>query len=314
MAKTVAESNPPLSKTTAFRINPKYPDRTRRPPPRVKRDMALSTVLALAALAQPRSVYPVPYVREGRVFVVEQPGQPPREIGPGKLPAIDPLGLKLAYVRQDPRDAETLVVVTLRDFKSSVTPEGVPAGSILQPTWSPDGLQVTFEHRFPEEGRTVYTWKVREPRALGVFNLTDEEEDMNPTFLEQDRLAFLWKGKIATMDLATGSFQQTEPTPYLDGLPASARISAVVGLRGNPGQFVYAVTGPLQAVFLYNAADQAVLRLSPVGIAASQPKTTPDPRRITFVGTDKEGETWVYTVSLDGKNLAKVLQLPPVLP
>lgn len=279
--------------------------------------MLTQFLIASALLEQAGSVYPVANEQAGKVFVATSPSSRGIDLGPGKLPAVSPDGRKVAFIALDRDGNQSVAVVSIRDPKKVSSPEGLPKGTYGRPGWSSDGTMIAFEHDFQEEGRTLYTWKIRDIVATGLFNVTDEAEDMNPSFLpDRSGVCLLWKGKLCTVSLLDGSLTQIDLTPLLQGLPDGAKVTQITSLRSGKGQFVYSVkvNAKVQAVFLYDFDQNRPLRLTPVGLKATTPLLCPDPRRILFVGTDNEGESAIYSVNLDGQGFAKVLGLHSTLP
>lgn len=272
--------------------------------------MTLTAMIAPIVLAQADRVFPVATERAGRVFVIERAGAPALEIGVGKLPIVDPYGRKVAFIITDADGNENIAVAQIRNPKEVVTPEAVPGGQVFQPAWSPDGTSVTFEHRFPEEGRTLYLWKTREPKAIGVFNVTDESNvQMSPTFVGND-VAFLWNKQLVTLNTSDGSLDRKPFSDLTQGLPNGTTVTYIAGVRGVPGDFVYSVItdSGVAAIFRHSYGKDETVRLSPVGLKANNPILSPDPRRIMFWAEDEKGEVWLYSVNVNGQDLSKVLK------
>ena len=278
--------------------------------------MFTALVLTPLLLGQSNSIYPVAFEREGKVFIVNSPGAKRAELTEGTLPSVSPDGRKVAFVVTDKEGNQNVQVVALSQPETIFKPVNLPKGKVFQPSWSPDSTFVTFEHRFPEEGRTLYIWKAREEHALGLFNVTDEEEDMRPGFnSDGQKIGFLWKQLYCQIDVKKGGLERMPLDPLMDGLPQGSKITHIRAIRGNPDQLVYSVeAGDFQVVFLYQIEKKTVSRISPVGLKATMPEQTPDPRKITYWGTDKAGETWLYSIMLNGRDESKVLKRDELLP
>ena len=272
--------------------------------------MVFSAIAGSIVLGQAAGVYPVATERGGVVFVHPDATSAPISLGPGKKPIVGPYGRKVAYVATDRDGKQSIRVVNIREPRDPRTAANVPNGEYFQPAWSDDGTQITFEHRFPEEGRTLYVWKVREDRAVGILNVTDEsEKEFSPSFAGNN-VAFVLNDQLFVRNSSTGSLDRNPFEAMLNGLPQDSKVTFVSAVRANPGSYVYTVTttSGVAALFRHNFRTNDTVRLSPVGIRATRPMLSPDPRQILFWGTDEEGETWLYSVATNGQRLSKVLK------
>lgn len=272
----------------------------------------LAAALSLALL-QSRTYFPIAFERAGEVLVVTAPGESAKKFGAGESPLVSPDGRKIAFLATEKDSTHVIRVLQISDKTSVSNLTQLPKGSIRGLAWSPDSGSLAFEHSFPEEGRTLYSWKVREQRAIGLFNVTDQEEPMNPAFNGNGtKIAILWKQAVRFINLATGSMDTIPFATLTDGLPQNSTVSTLVTKPASNTDFFYTVTFAdskvKPALFTYSFESKSVIRVSPVGYGVSNPRLCPDSRAIVFE-TEIEGEHWLVAMPIRGGNLTKLAQL-----
>ncbi len=272
----------------------------------------LATTLFLV-INQSRTLFPIAIERSGEVLVIKAPNESSVNFGAGTNPVVSPDGRRVASTQLSSQGEVSVTVHQISDKSKLADLKSLPKGTVRGLAWSPDSLSLAFEHDFPEEGRTLYVWKVRETRANGLFNVTDHEEPMSPAFSgNNSKVAILWKGVVRELDISTGSINSWTSVNLTEGLPTGSKVLELATVPATQNDYFYTVQFSDEkvkpALFLYRSGTKSVSRISPVGLGVSKPRLCPDTRAVVFEG-ESEGEHWLMSLPIQGGTPTKLAQL-----
>lgn len=261
--------------------------------------------------------------KRGGIWLVPAFGGVARQLTDfGAHPAWSRDGAWLAFQSEPAPDIGAIPVATSTLWLVSaqggaprqLTQAGIPVGSHLAPTWSPDGKRVAFLNA---TFRTTQIWSVtsdgRDPKELTQVGTGDKGEPVyspNGGLLYFTRAGVLWRRNVAP----DGGLTNEPPVKVADMGDATIHHLSFSGDGQRLAYSAWTQTSNLWTLTL--AADRqtpvdAPTRLTnETGTRNMQPAFTPDGRRIAFIERRRGGSQDVWTMDSDGRNHTPLTTTP----
>lgn len=283
-------------------------------PPPVARDFRmavhrLADDLVQAALGQPGiAATRVLFVREGKVYVIDQDGANQRLVSSSDRQAMSPGwatdGRRFAYMEFGAGRGQLFV----QDIGSSRRTAVATTGQALDftPAFSPDGKTLAFS-RALEEGTDVYTVNMRDNCCIQRLTVGRFSDNLSPTYSpDGQRIAFVStrSGLPQIYVMAADGTDQQLFAPFDYGVTGSSN-APEWSPDGRSVAFHREVAGTLQ-IFVLDARTRTVRQLTSVG-RNEDPSWAPDSRHLSFV-SDRSGYRQLWIIDIETGRIRPLLQ------
>ena len=267
-------------------------------------DQVLQAALGVPGIAATR----VLFVRDGKVYVVDQDGADVRMVSASDRQAMSPAwaveGRQFAYMEfWDGRGQ-----LFLHDMASGRRrPLAVTGRSLdFTPAFSPDGRTMAFS-RATDEGTDIYTLNVRDDCCLQRLTVGRFSDNLSPAYSPDGRrLAFVStrSGLPQIYVMAADGTDQELFAPFDYGVTGSSN-APDWSPDGRTVAFHRDVGGTLQ-VFVLDVRTRTVRQLTSVG-RNEDPTWAPDSRHLAFV-SDRAGYRQLWIIDIETGRIRPLLQ------
>ena len=267
-------------------------------------DQVLQATLGVPGIAATR----VLFVRDGRVYVIDQDGADTRLVSASDRQAMSPAwssdGRQFAYMEfWDGRGQ-----LFLHDMASGRRrPLAVTGRSLdFTPAFSPDGRTMGFS-RATDEGTDIYTLNVRDDCCLQRLTVGRFSDNLSPAYSPDGRrLAFVStrSGLAQIYVMAADGTDQELFAPFDYGVTGSSN-APDWSPDGRTVAFHRDVGGTLQ-VFVLDVRTRTVRQLTSVG-RNEDATWAPDSRHLAFV-SDRAGYRQLWIIDIETGRIRPLLQ------
>jgi TolB protein len=267
-------------------------------------DQLLQAALGVPGIAATR----VLFVRDGKVFLVDQDGADVRLVSSSDRQAMSPAwsasGREFAYMEfWDGRGQ-----LFLHDMASGRRRPVAATGRSLDftPAFAPDGRTLAFS-RATDEGTDIYTLNVRDDCCLQRLTVGRFSDNLSPAYgPDGQRLAFVStrSGLPQIYVMAADGTSQELFAPFDYGVTGSSN-APDWSPDGRTVAFHRDVGGTLQ-VFVLDVRTRTVRQLTSVG-RNEDPTWAPDSRHLAFV-SDRAGYRQLWIIDIETGRIRPLLQ------
>jgi TolB protein len=283
-------------------------------PPATNRDFRMSVHrladdLVQAALGQPGiAATRVLFVRNGKVYVIDQDGANSRLVSSSDRQAMSPGwatdGRRFAYMEFGDGKGQLF----LQDIATSRRTAVAATGQTLDftPAFSPDGKTLAFS-RALEEGTDIYTVNLRDNCCLQRLTVGRFSDNLSPTYSpDGQRIAFVStrSGMTQVYVMAADGTDQQLFAPFDYGVTGASN-APEWSPDGRSVAFHREVAGTLQ-IFVLDARTRTVRQLTSVG-RNEDPSWAPDSRHLAFV-SDRAGYRQLWIIDIETGRIRPLLQ------
>ncbi len=269
----------------------------------------LADALVQAALGQPGiAATRVLFVREGKVYVIDQDGAHQRLVSSSDRQAMSPGwatdGRRFAYMEFGGGRGQLFV----QDIASSRRTAVSATGQALDftPAFSPDGKTLAFS-RALEEGTDIYTVNMRDNCCTQRLTVGRFSDNLSPTYSpDGQRIAFVStrSGLPQIYVMAADGTDQQLFAPFDYGVTGASN-APEWSPDGRSVAFHREVAGTLQ-IFVLDARTRVVRQLTSVG-RNEDPSWAPDSRHLAFV-SDRSGYRQLWIIDIETGRIRPLLQ------
>lgn len=283
-------------------------------PPPTGRDFRMSVHrladdVVQAAIGQPGiAATRVLFVREGKVYVIDQDGVNQRMVSSSDRQAMSPGwatdGRRFAYMEFGGGRGQLFV----QDIATSRRTAVAATGQALDftPAFSPDGKTLAFS-RALEEGTDIYTVNTRDNCCIQRLTVGRFSDNLSPTYSpDGQRIAFVStrSGLPQVYVMAADGTDQQLFAPFDYGVTGSSN-APEWSPDGRSVAFHRDVAGTLQ-IFVLDARTRTVRQLTSVG-RNEDPSWGPDSRHLAFV-SDRSGYRQLWIIDIETGRIRPLLQ------
>jgi TolB protein len=269
----------------------------------------LSDQIVQAALGSPGiAATRVLFVRDGKVYVIDQDGAQSRLVSSSDRQAMSPAwatdGRRFAYMEFFTGRGQLF----LQDIGSGRRTSIAATGQTLDftPSFSPDGKTLAFS-RAIEEGTDIYTVNVRDNCCIQRLTVGRFSDNLSPTFSpDGQRIAFVStrSGLPQVYVMAADGTDQQLFAPFDYGVTGASN-APEWSPDGRSVAFHRDVAGTLQ-IFVLDARTRTVRQLTSVG-RNEDPSWAPDSRHLAFV-SDRAGYRQLWIIDIETGRIRPLLQ------
>jgi len=244
----------------------------------------------------------------------------PRRLVQGRQPALSPDGKKIAYllVRKGLGGGEGLMVLDLSTGQTTTLLQLLPA-RIDGPSWSPRGDLLTFIDNFREINLIRPDGSGRQ-KIVSIPNLTGQPpqwaSDGKSLFVNDygDLIQVNLAGQVLAktpLALITGKENWVDSGNRFLPHPLDPKLLAFTMAVEGTKKFNKIITGPNEALFLYDTRTQKRTRLTPPDMLATSPCWSRDGQYLYFSGYrephyQKRDPFRIYRLNRDGSGLTEL--------
>ena len=267
-------------------------------------DQILQAALGVGGIAATR----VLFVKEGKVYVIDQDGADLRLVSSSERLALSPAwavdGRRFAYMEFAAGHGELFVQAMATGERMAV----VTTGQALDftPAFSPDGRTLAFS-RATEEGTDIYVVNVKDNCCLQRLTVGRFSDNLSPTYSpDGQRIAFVSTraGLPQVYVMAADGTDQQLFAPFDYGVTGASN-APEWSPDGQAVAFHRDVGGTLQ-VFVLDVRTRTVKQLTAVG-RNEDPTWAPDSRHVAFV-SDRSGYRQLWIIDLETGRIRPLLQ------
>ena len=264
----------------------------------------------------------IAYSRGENIFVADADGTHSKKIAGGGWPEISPDGARIALntegdAKNRPGPERHIAIADVASGKVTVLPN-IPSDNCFRPVWSRDGNQIAFY--IMSEG----DWQIGVVKSNGTdFRFLKKAGPNNNSFWSmcwgpQDHSFFcqdltnLYQfavdgSLIKQWDIGklTGGGSMSSGT-RLDVSPNGRRIIFDVDLAEESTRKNW--DGAPPGIFVLDLETDSATRVSAKGIYAFDPQFITDDEFLCSIQKEKETERSIYRVSMDGKNMKRLIK------
>jgi TolB protein len=281
-------------------------------PPGVDFRMAvhrLSDEVVQAALGSPGiAATRVLFVRDGKVYVIDQDGAQMRMVSSSDRQAMSPAwatdGRRFAYMEFGAGRGQLFVQDVSNGRRTAVAATGQALD--FTPAFSPDGKTLTFS-RAIEEGTDIYSVNIRDNCCVQRLTVGRFSDNLSPTYSpDGQRIAFVStrSGLPQVYVMAADGTDQQLFAPFDYGVTGSSN-APDWSPDGRSVAFHRDVAGTLQ-IFVLDTRTRSVRQLTSVG-RNEDPSWAPDSRHLAFV-SDRAGYRQLWIIDIETGRIRPLLQ------
>jgi TolB protein len=269
----------------------------------------LADAVVQGALGQPGiAATRVLFVREGKVYVIDQDGANQRLVSSSDRQAMSPGwatdGRRFAYMEFGAGRGQLFV----QDITTSRRTAVAATGQTLDftPSFSPDGKTMAFS-RALEEGTDIYTVNIRDNCCTQRLTVGRFSDNLSPTYSpDGQRIAFVStrSGLPQIYVMAADGTDQQLFAPFDYGVTGASN-APEWSPDGRSVAFHREVAGTLQ-IFVLDARTRVVRQLTSVG-RNEDPSWAPDSRHLAFV-SDRSGYRQLWIIDIETGRIRPLLQ------
>lgn len=262
-----------------------------------------------AAIGQPGiAATRVLFVRDGKVYVIDQDGANMRMVSSSDRQAMSPGwapdGRRFAYMEFGAGKGQLFVqdVATARRTAVSATGQTLD----FTPAFAPDGKTMAFS-RALEEGTDIYTVNIRDNCCIQRLTVGRFSDNLSPTYSpDGQRIAFVStrSGMAQVYVMAADGTDQQLFAPFDYGVTGASN-APEWSPDGRSVAFHREVAGTLQ-IFVLDARTRTVRQLTSVG-RNEDPSWAPDSRHLAFV-SDRAGYRQLWIIDIETGRIRPLLQ------
>jgi len=247
------------------------------------------------------------FVRDGRVYLVDQDGADVRRVSSGDRQAMSPAwapgGRQFAYMEFWDGKGQLF----LHDMATGQRRDIAVTGRTLDftPAFSPDGKTLAFS-RAIEEGTDIYTFNLRDDCCLQRLTVGRFSDNLSPTYSpDGQRIAFVStrSGLAQIYLMAADGTDQDLFAPFDYGVTGSSN-APEWSPDGRTVAFHRDIAGTLQ-VFVLDVRTRTVRQLTSVG-RNQDPTWAPDSRHLAFV-SDRAGYRQLWIIDIETGRIRPLL-------
>jgi len=266
-------------------------------------DQILQAAVGAAGIAATRILF----VRDGKVYQIDQDGAEPKLVSSSDRQAMSPAwgsDGRFGYMEFQAGRGQLFVQDMARGDRRAVATTGQALD--FTPAFAPDGKTLAFS-RALEEGTDIYTINIRDNCCLQRLTVGRFSDNLSPTYSpDGQRIAFVSTraGLPQVYVMAADGTDQQLFAPFDYGVTGSSN-----GPEWSPdGQsvaFHRDVAGTLQ-VFVLDVRTRTVRQLTSVG-RNEDPTWAPDSRHLAYV-SDRTGYRQLWIIDLETGRIRPLLQ------
>ncbi len=267
-------------------------------------DQILQAAVGAAGIAATRILF----VRDGKVYQIDQDGAEPKLVSSSDRQAMSPAwgsdGRRFGYMEFQAGRGQLFVQDMATGDRRAVATTGQALD--FTPAFAPDGKTLAFS-RALEEGTDIYTINIRDNCCLQRLTVGRFSDNLSPTYSpDGQRIAFVSTraGLPQVYAMAADGTDQQLFAPFDYGVTGSSN-----GPEWSPdGQsvaFHRDVAGTLQ-VFVLDVRTRTVRQLTSVG-RNEDPTWGPDSRHLAYV-SDRTGYRQLWIIDLETGRIRPLLQ------
>ncbi|OLC95074.1 MAG: hypothetical protein AUJ00_07100 [Gemmatimonadetes bacterium 13_1_40CM_3_70_6] len=267
-------------------------------------DQVLQATLGAPGMAATR----VGFVKDGKVYVIDQDGADMRLVSStdrqAMSPAWAPDARRLAYMEFWQGHGQLFVQDLGNGERTAVATTGRALD--FTPAFSPDGKTLAFS-RATEEGTDVYTVNAKDNCCLQRLTVGRFSDNLSPAYSpDGQRIAFVStrSGLPQIYVMAADGTDQQLFAPFDYGVTGASN-APEWSPDGQSVAFHRDVAGTLQ-VFVLDVRTRTVRQLTSVG-RNEDPTWAPDSRHLAFV-SDRSGYRQLWIIDLDTGRIRPLLQ------
>ncbi|MGH7568235.1 MAG: hypothetical protein ACREL9_04560 [Gemmatimonadales bacterium] len=267
-------------------------------------DQVLQAAVGASGIAATRILF----VRDGKVYQIDQDGAEPKLVSSSDRQAMSPAwasdGRRFGYMEFQAGRGQLFVQDMATGDRRAVATTGQALD--FTPAFAPDGKTLAFS-RALEEGTDIYTINLRDNCCLQRLTVGRFSDNLSPTYSpDGQRIAFVSTrpGLPQVYVMAADGTDQQLFAPFDYGVTGSSN-----GPEWSPdGQsvaFHRDVAGTLQ-VFVLDVRTRTVRQLTSVG-RNEDPTWAPDSRHLAYV-SDRTGYRQLWIIDLETGRIRPLLQ------
>ncbi|OLD43222.1 MAG: hypothetical protein AUI55_02970 [Gemmatimonadetes bacterium 13_1_40CM_2_70_7] len=267
-------------------------------------DQVLQATLGAPGMAATR----VGFVKDGKVYVIDQDGADMRLVSStdrqAMSPAWAPDARRLAYMEFWQGHGQLFVQDLGNGERTAIATTGRALD--FTPAFSPDGKTLAFS-RATEEGTDVYTVNAKDNCCLQRLTVGRFSDNLSPAYSpDGQRIAFVStrSGLPQIYVMAADGTDQQLFAPFDYGVTGASN-APEWSPDGQSVAFHRDVAGTLQ-VFVLDVRTRTVRQLTSVG-RNEDPTWAPDSRHLAFV-SDRSGYRQLWIIDLDTGRIRPLLQ------
>jgi TolB protein len=248
------------------------------------------------------------FVREGKVYVIDQDGAHQRLVSSSDRQAMSPAwatdGRRFAYMEFGSGRGQLFLQDIGTGRRSSVAQTGQTLD--FTPAFSPDARTLAFS-RATEEGTDIYAVNVRDNCCVQRLTVGRFSDNLSPTFSpDGQRIAFVStrSGLPQIYVMAADGTDQQLFAPFDYGVTGSSN-APEWSPDGRTVAFHRDVGGTLQ-IFVLEVRTRTVRQLTSVG-RNEDPTWAPDSRHLAFV-SDRSGYRQLWIIDIETGRIRPLLQ------
>jgi TolB protein len=267
-------------------------------------DDAVQSAVGAPGIAATR----VLFVRDGKVYVIDQDGAQQRLVSSSDRQAMSPGwatdARRFAYMEFGAGRGQLFLQDITSGRRSAVGATGQTLD--FTPAFSPDGKTLAFS-RATEEGTDIYTVNVRDNCCMQRLTVGRFSDNLSPTYSpDGQRIAFVStrSGLPQVYVMAADGTDQQLFAPFDYGVTGSSN-APEWSPDGRTVAFHRDVAGTLQ-IFVLDVRSRTVRQLSSVG-RNEDPSWAPDSRHLAFV-SDRAGYRQLWIIDIETGRIRALLQ------
>jgi TolB protein len=267
-------------------------------------DQALQAALGTSGIAATRILF----VKDGKVYQIDQDGADPRVVSSSDRQAMSPAwsadGRHFAYMEFQAGKGWLYLQEMGVGKRTAVATTGTALD--FTPAFSPDGQTLAFS-RATEEGTDIYTINIKNNCCLRRLTVGRFSDNLSPTFSpDGQRIAFVSTrpGLPQIYVMAADGTDQQLFAPFDYGVTGASN-APDWSPDGQSVAFHRDVAGTLQ-VFVLDVRTRTVRQLTSVG-RNEDPTWAPDSRHLAFT-SDRSGYRQLWIIDLDTGRIRPLLQ------
>ncbi len=262
-----------------------------------------------AAIGQPGiAATRVLFVREGKVYSIDQDGANNRMVSSSDRQAMSPGwatdGRRFAFMEFGGGKGQLFLVDVATSKRTAVATTGQTLD--FTPAFAPDRKTLAFS-RALEEGTDIYTVNIRDNCCLQRLTVGRFSDNLSPTYSPDGlRIAFVStrSGMAQIYVMAADGTDQQLFAPFDYGVTGASN-APEWSPDGRSVAFHREVAGTLQ-IFVLDARTRTVRQLTSVG-RNEDPSWAPDSRHLAFV-SDRAGYRQLWIIDIETGRIRPLLQ------
>lgn len=228
-----------------------------------------------------------------------------KEISPSLYPSLSPDGRYIAYSSRTGGSFEILIKAINADEETQLTFDG----KNYQPTWSPDGEKIAFRKDIRNKV-DISEIHVIDVEGGDIVQLTEPDGDYSSPDWSPDgeEIVFGFMAQGNSPQIYIMNADGTSQRPLFESRnwaaePEWSPTGRYIAYRGSVGIPPEAL---LHQIYIVNAADQQIIRVTDEALIYETPVWSPDGQEIAFAAGADRRELDIYILRLDDSRITQV--------